>query len=95
MVGIRFHQVGFSISVCVGKKIISTEFVFYMGNNKTSSESFRTVSRGPLLRTCRGTRVGRYNNNNNRTSDRYTRYMYKLFRTVRLTTMVVAVNFLI
>ncbi|KAL4132030.1 hypothetical protein QTP88_009251 [Uroleucon formosanum] len=26
-----------------------------MGNNKTSVESFRTVSRKPLLRTCRGT----------------------------------------
>jgi len=47
------------------KKIITTGFVFYMRNNKTSAESFRTVSRGSLLRTCRGSRVGRYNNNNN------------------------------
>lgn len=48
------------------KKIITTVFVFYMGNNKTSAESFRTVSRGPLLRTCLDTRVGRCNINNDK-----------------------------
>jgi len=94
MVGIRFHRVGFSIDVWAGKKIITTvDSYSTRETTKRARKVFEQFLGGFCYAHVRGTRVGRYNNNN-RTRDRYTRYTSKLFRTVRLTTMVVAVNFL-